>query len=375
MKTSHKKALSVIMIIALVSIANFFFPFIFNNNKHLILLGLMLVLLYLLLGIDIRGKSNNRVIIRNILIYVIIYYLIVYLLGLLTGFVRTVYTYTISNLVMNIIPSIMTIFAVELLRNQLINKTNKKKLILVLSCIVFIVFEISISFYAYDLSIKDQLYKFIGLFVLTSITKNILMTVIAMKTDYLPAIVYRLLMETLEFVLLIQPDLGPYLKSVILIMVPVLVALMLINMNKRIKETPEKVKKNSKLYFILVIILSILVLLNSGLLKYQTLVIGSESMLPIIAKGDVVLIERLKNTEKDKVQIGEVLVYKYDGKIICHRVTNVLKRDNGVFYKTKGDNNENVDKIVISREQVIGKVLFQIKYIGLPSVWLNELFD
>ena len=65
-KTSHKKALAILMFIALVSIVNFFFPFILDSNRHLILLGLVLVILYLLLGIDIKGKSNNRLIIRDI---------------------------------------------------------------------------------------------------------------------------------------------------------------------------------------------------------------------------------------------------------------------------------------------------------------------
>ncbi|MBQ9018841.1 MAG: signal peptidase I [Bacilli bacterium] len=375
MKTSHKKALAILMFIALVSIVNFFFPFILDSNRHLILLGLVLVILYLLLGIDIKGKSNNRLIIRDILIYITFYYLLIYLLGLLTGFVRTIYSYTISNLVINIIPSILTIFGVELIRNQLINKTNKKKIIVVLSCIVFILFEISINFQYYNLTIKDEIYLFIGLLVASSISKNILMTVIAMKTDYLPAVVYRLLIETLDFVVLIQPDLGPYLNSVVAIMLPILTAIMLINMGKKVKDTPEKVKKGSKFYIVLVIILSILVLLNSGLLKFQTLVIGSQSMLPMIDKGDVVLIERLNKEEKDKVKLGEILVYRYDNKIICHRVVKVSKRDNGTFYKTKGDNNDQDDKIVLSRKEVMGKVIYRIKYIGLPSVWLNELFN
>lgn len=375
MKTSHKKVLLILLIIALVSAANFFFPVIFNNNKHLILIGFVLGILYFLLGINLKRNANDKKVLRNILIYVLIYYLFIYLLGLITGFVRTIYNYNLTNLIYNIIPSILTIIGVELIRGELIHKSNKSKLINILSCITFVLFEISLSFNGYNLTYKDSIYQFIGLTVIVSISRNILMTIIHSKTDYIPAIVYRLLMETAMFILLIQPDLGPYLNSVGLILLPGLIGIMILNMNKTIKDSPEKTKKNNRFYLALVCILLILVLLNSGLIKYQTLVIGSNSMKNFMEKGDVVLIEHLEKDERYNVKVGEILVYKYDGKIICHRVTKRLERSEQIYYKTKGDNNEKEDAIIISRDQVIGKILLRVKYIGLPSVWLSELFN
>ena len=375
MKTSHKKVLLILLIIALVSAANLFFPVIFNNNKHLILIGFVFGILYFLLGINLKRNANDKKVLRNILIYVLIYYLFIYLLGLITGFVRTIYNYNLTNLIYNIIPSILTIIGVELIRGELIHKSNKSKLINILSCITFVLFEISLSFNGYNLTYKDSIYQFIGLTVIVSISRNILMTIIQSKTDYIPAIVYRLLMETAMFILLIQPDLGPYLNSVGLILLPGLIGIMILNMNKTIKDSPEKTKKNNRFYLALVCILLILVLLNSGLIKYQTLVIGSNSMKNFMEKGDVVLIEHLEKDERYNVKVGEILVYKYDGKIICHRVTKRLERSEQIYYKTKGDNNEKEDAIIISRDQVIGKILLRVKYIGLPSVWLSELFN
>ena len=375
MKTSHKKALLVLLAIALVSIINFFFPTIFSNNKHLILIGIVLGVLYFILGINLGRKANDKKVLRNILIYVLIYYLFIYLLGLITGFAKTIYNYNLTNLIYNIIPSILTIIGVELIRGELIHKTNKSRLINTISCITFILFEISVSFNGYNLTYKDGIYQFVGLMVMVSLARNILMTIIHSKTDYIPAIVYRLLMETMTFILLIQPDLGPYLNSVGLIILPSAIGIMILNMNKTIKDAPEKAKKNSRFYLVLVCILLILVLLNSGLLKYHTLVIGSNSMKNFMEKGDVVLIEHLHKDERYTVKVGEILVYKYDGKIICHRVTKRLEREDQIYYKTKGDNNDQEDGIIISKEQVMGKILLRIKYIGLPSVWLSELFN
>ena len=375
MKTSHKKSIILLSVLSLFSVLNFFFPIIYSNNRYLILLGVVLIALIFLLGINLRRVSNDKTVLRNMLIYILIYYLVIYILGLFTGFVKTVYSYSLTNLIHNIIPSILTIFGMEIIRYGIINKTDKDKKINIITCIVFILFEVSISFAAYNFAYKDDIYQFIGLIVIGSITKNILMNIIYTKTDYIPGIIYRLLLETIVFVLLLIPNLGPYLKSVGLILLPSLISVMILNMNKSIIPKPKTLTKKGKLYIGLVIILLILVGLNSGLLRYRIFVIGSNSMLPKIAKGDVVFIEQLKDQKRKNVEIGEILTFRYDSKIICHRVVSKVERVDNVYYKTKGDNNSQEDSVLIPTEQVIGKVLYRIKFIGLPSVWLSELFS
>ena len=373
MRTSQKKALLIIGIMTLFSILNFFIPYVFNGGKHLILLGVVLGILYYLLGVDFSRKSNDVLIVRNILIYVITYYLVTYLSGLVVGFTRTIYSYSVSNFTINIIPSILGIVAVEIIRGELIFKTNRGKLITTLSCIAFILFEVSVNVTAYDLTVQDNIYQFFGILLIPSIAKNILMSIIHSKTDKYPAVIYRLSMETIEFLLLIEPSIGPYIKSVLLILLPVLIGIMIINMEKKVQTSPEKGKKNRRTYFILVAILLLIVLVNSGLLKYQSLVIGSNSMKNYMEKGDVILIVHT-NDPKD-INKGDIIAFSYDNRIIVHRV--ILKENRGgeYYYRTKGDNNETEDAIFISKGMINGKVLGRVKYIGLPSVWLSELFN
>lgn len=372
MRTSQKKALIIIGIMTLFSIINFFIPSVFMGGKYLILLGTVLGVLYYLMGVDFSRRSNDMIILRNILIYVISYYLIIYLAGLYLGFSKTIYSYSFTNLTVNIIPSILTIIAVEIIRGELIYKTNNSKLIIVLSCITFALFEVSIDFAAYDLYIKDNLYQFIGLLVLPSIAKNILMSVIHSKTDKYPAMVYRFSMETVGFLLWIEPSTGPYIKSVLLILLPILIGLMILSIDKKVKTSPETSKKNTHVYSILTAILLLIVLINSGLVRYQSLVIGSNSMKDYMEKGDVILIEQTKNHEK--YNVGDIMAFYYDGKIIVHRIVLKEKRDGSIYYKTKGDNNNKEDAAYITENMIKGKVLFRIKFIGLPSVWLSELF-
>ena len=43
------------------------------------------------------------------------------------------------------------------------------------------------------------------------------------------------------------------------------------------------------------------------------------------------------------------------------------------FFVTKGDNNNSPDSKEVIEDQLIGKVIFKIKYIGYPAIWFNLL--
>ena len=376
MKNSVKKCLLIEILLGISALLNFIFPSIFDHDRHIIFLAIALLITFFSLGIDLKRNANDKAVIRNILIYIFIYYIIIYLGGLFIGFARTIYSFTASNLINNIFPTFATIILVEILRHEFINKSNKNRLILITSCILFILFESSYSFAAYNMSVKEDIYKYIGLIVIASISKNILMTVLNTKTDAIPGIIYRTIMEELIYVVIIVPNLGPYLESIALIILPVLISFMVINSEKKkLVDKPKDRKKINRFYLIITGILLILVLLNSGLIKYQIMVIGSNSMYPYMEKGDVIFLERLNKNEKKEVKKKEILVFKYDNKIISHRVTKVIERSGQTYYITKGDNNNQEDNAVIKEEDVVGKVLHRFKYIGLPSIWLSELFD
>lgn len=376
MKNSVKKCLLIEILLGISALLNFIFPSIFDHDRHIIFLVIALLITFFSLGIDIKRNANDKSIIRNILIYIFIYYIIIYLGGLFIGFARTIYSFTISNLINNIFPTFVTIVLVEILRHELINKSNRNRLILVTSCILFILLESSYNFAAYNMLVKEEVYKYIGLIIIASISKNILMTVLNTKTDAIPGIVYRTIMEELIYLVIIVPNLGPYLESIALIILPVLISFMVINTEKKkVVDKPKDRKRLNKFYLVITGILLILVLLNSGLIKYQIMVIGSNSMYPYMEKGDVIFLEKYKGEELKKVKKGDILVFRYDNKVINHRVTRIVERGGQLYFKTKGDNNDQEDNAVIEQSNVIGITLHRIKYVGLPSVWLSELFD
>ena len=112
--------------------------------------------------------------------------------------------------------------------------------------------------------------------------------------------------------------------------------------------------------------------LTSGFFKYQLIVIASGSMMPKIHVGDTVLVEKLSAEEVEKLEVGDVLVYHRDDKIIVHRICAKFKSGDETFFRTKGDNNKEPDNFLVETREVIGTTNHVVRYIGYPTVWLSE---
>lgn len=93
-------------------------------------------------------------------------------------------------------------------------------------------------------------------------------------------------------------------------------------------------------------------------------------MEPNISIGDVAVIK--KCTPND-IELQDVIEYKMEGYAVVHRVINIYQENGEFFFITKGDNNSAQDRLPVSENQLVGKVLFKIKYIGLPAIWIHKL--
>ena len=208
-----------------------------------------------------------------------------------------------------------------------------------------------------------------------SIIKNVLMTIYDTKSDCYNSIAYRIITESYVYIVPIIPDLGPYVNSVMLIVLPTVLSVVVFSYKNKEMDKPKNRKKRNIIFTIVVAVLLLLVGLNSGFFKYQSLVIGSNSMKNYMSKGDVVIIKKLDSNERKELKVGDIIAFKYDKKIVAHRINEIVKRDERDYYITKGDNNKEVDAGAIDGKNIIGVVTVRIKSIGLPSIWLNELFS
>ena len=332
----------------------------------------LLVLSIVLFGTRKRTASKFVDVIQLVFIYCMGYELITYLSGLFLGFVRSPYSMAPTTMIKNIAPFLVMIICQEYVRNSVIKRYEKDKKVIVAITISIIAFEISYGIWAYDLNSAADIVKMLSILVAGTITKNCLCSYLAYRTDHKPAILYRSIFELIIYVVPIYPNLGEYIEAMVSMVFPVL----LLYEKKKYRQPKKSLFQTVMLWLPAVFVILLVVGLQSGIFKYRSMSIGSQSMYPNISKGDIVVIEQYDTDEEIRSIIkGEVLVFKHDGIIIVHRVTNVREKDGRIIFNTKGDNNNAEDAYDIDQSQVVGVARFRIPYIGYPSVWLSETIN
>jgi signal peptidase len=123
------------------------------------------------------------------------------------------------------------------------------------------------------------------------------------------------------------------------------------------------VRKTIKIVLIVSIVITIAVFMLfyrpvslAGDTRYEPVYTGS--MEPAIPVGSVVVI---KPVELETLKIGDIICFELSGSTsITHRIINITEEG----FITKGDANEDPDQRIVKRENVIGKAIFTIPYLG-----------
>ena len=374
MKTSTKKILLLEIIMIFFLTLNFFISNVFTSYVYVVFLGIILAISYFLLGFEKKENIYRKTLFKNVLIVLLTYFLVTYLLGLKIGFVKTIYNgLSNTNITKNIIPFILIVILSELIRFIFIDKSKKNKYLVTLSCIVFILFNISFNYKLYNLNEANDLFQFVGIIIIGNMASNIYLTIQTMNTGYVNNIKYRLIMDGYIYLVPFVPNLGPYVKAVLSVLVPVLCALSIYRKKTHINKA-SKTNKKIVVPIVVIFIFILVVMSNSGFFKYQNMTIGSNSMKPYMAKGDVIILEKLDKKEINDLKKGDILIFRFNNKIIAHRIYKVYDDNTAIRFRTKGDANDSYDDSIISSKQVIGVLRYRIKYIGIPSVWVEETF-
>ncbi|MEM4239827.1 MAG: signal peptidase I [Candidatus Woesearchaeota archaeon] len=83
------------------------------------------------------------------------------------------------------------------------------------------------------------------------------------------------------------------------------------------------------------------------------------SMLPVLGSGAYAL--QVVPLNAGEIQVGDIVSYKYEGKIIIHRVIEINSDESGWYAITKGDNNPEPDPEPVRFSQ-IDRVVVGILY-------------
>ena len=145
-----------------------------------------------------------------------------------------------------------------------------------------------------------------------------------------------------------------------------------------------KIRENNVLFSIL-----ILALLIIGVLLFrEILIVGlktpyplqtptSGSMIPTLNIGDLLIVQ---GVDGDKVFAdpvdGDIIVFnppRYNPDyLVVHRAIEKFFEDGEWIFRTKGDANTSQDPWNISEEQVVGRVIWVIPYLGYIKIYLGQ---
>ncbi len=325
----------------------------------------------------IRFTTNRRYL-KYMIIISCVHVLIYFYLGFFLGFFKSPYSHKLTDILKNIAIQIIPVIGIEVIRNIIIITNKNNKYVLVIVTILFILVEINYNTLINNYSNKMELFKYTCEKIFPLIACNILYTYLSLKGSYSLPLTYRLFKEGVNIFLPIIPNVDWFIKGSVPIISSVIVYVLY--QYKITKEEIDLRKKKETFfakitYFIAIIFAITLIFFMLGIFKYQPIVILSNSMMPTFGRADVVIYKDLKENELYKIPNGSIIVYTLEEKNIAHRVVNIIEENGTVKYQTKGDRNNIVDENLVEVNQIKGEYVFNIKYVGFPSVWLYEAFN
>lgn len=350
------------------------------NVVNVVFFGIVSLITYLFVGFPKSRQLFNYNAIQTLTISFIIYYVVINGLGLVFGFVSNVYSMTMLNIIKNMFMAICFYFLREAYRYMMIKEMNGRKngLLYWFITLLFILLDVIMEINGYDLSTGFGIFSFVCASVIPSIAINLLLSYIAGSFNFKVLLLFILILKLPIYFLPILPNLGDYLNSVILVFLIFNIYYELsVILEKYERRISFKKIKKSNLSMVLLLIPTILLAgVVSGLFKYHLFAIVSDSMLPVFSRGDAVLVEKVKENELATLKAGDILAfYAPDGRIIVHRIMEIERNNGKYIFKTKGDNNASADVWITSNEDVYGRVITHIKYVGIPSVEISEFIS
>lgn len=355
--------------VLLISCSNLYF-----NYINPIVWFLCFIVGFLFFRNDYCRKKYKYDFLQIVIISVIVYLIIFYMSGIVTGYAKLPYARNIKGILLNLIRFVLPLFFMEYVRQCLINRSGKNKIVLIIITGIFAFINILMQTYNFSLITLNDFFELAFSIVIFEIGKSMLLSYLTYRSDFVSSALYVILPKILLYIIPVVPDLNWFLEGSLNILVIFIIYYTCNNfyLNKSIVRS-----KRKKVYFTIIPLLVILlpiVFLVSGIFKYQLVAILSNSMVPTYSRGDAVLIEKIDTDEKkNKLKKGDVIVFTYNNRRILHRIINISEASNGErIYKTKGDNLEEEDAWYVHNKDIEGKYMFTIYKIGYPSVWISE---
>lgn len=337
----------------------------------------LLGIIFLILSIwakDTRKVRNQKEKCKIVLILVISYLIIYVLLGLKVGYQRSPYSLKIDEILRNLITIFGIFLFYEIVRTKII-KSSDSWITFVGVSIFFFIIKLEYQNFGNNIALADFV-KYILTDFLNILVESFLLTYLSREGGYLLNFSYTIPIG-LSFILLpVFPKLNWFVEVSLryILYIFLLLFIRYEDLFKGKKKTKRDLRRNNPVKLIPSILLIFLIAsFVAGIFPIKPVAVVSNSMQPFFQRGDICIIKKITDYEQiQKIQEGDIIEYQLNDIFVLHRVNKIIQTDSGVYYYTKGDNNANQDILPVKEEQVKGKVLYVIPYLGYPSVWFSE---
>ncbi|WP_165847763.1 signal peptidase I [Ammonifex thiophilus] len=296
---------------------------------------------------------------------------------MLEGIGRSPYSFTPLGITTNMILVGTSLIGTELSRSLLVNSIARRRpnLAIGLTTAFFTVLSLPLAKVSV-LQTGIDFIKFTGGLLLPSISENALVSYLAYLGGPLPAMIYRGVLQAFFWFCPFLPDLTWATRALLYSFTPILsLAVIHYVYSKESREHRRKSldRENDVLSWTAISIISVLLVWFSlGIFPLYPSVILSDSMQPGIKKGDIVLIKKVKDAERE-IRLGDIVQFRVEQNYITHRIIEIREIKGVKLYTTKGDANRAPDPELVHPEQVKGKVIYVVPKIGWAALFLKTL--
>ena len=324
---------------------------------------------------NIESKKIQKPIIQYTLIATLIFIIIYMLSGLIVTFGNNPYNTSFQGIIRNIWMLGTVIIAKEYIRYKLINNVyNKdKQKIAILISIVYVVIDFEFTRFFGGRFFTFSFIKYILQETIPNIAKNFVFSYTSLYCNAIPAIMYQMLTKMYFWISPIIPNSPWIMTTIIDTTIPVILFLYIRYTKYKfssIKSKEDLINSDPKSIIILVVLIVLGVWFAVEIFPIKPVAIATGSMEKELYVGDVAII---KKCNVNDVKVGDIIEYKMEGYTVIHRIIEKKIEKGNFYFVTKGDNNSSPDYNEVREDQLIGKVIFKIKYIGYPAIWLHLL--
>lgn len=117
----------------------------------------------------------------------------------------------------------------------------------------------------------------------------------------------------------------------------------------------------------LVVLLAIL-LVGMRVAGFEIYTVLSGSMAPQLPVGSVIYVR-----SSEDIAVGDVITYQFSGgTAVTHRIIETVSEGAETLYRTMGDANDTPDGSLVPAQNVVGKVMFHIPYLGYIASFISK---